>query len=127
MNSLLILNRRRFLSKHGLDDLQSAHASGNAMKVQAVGLLMAVQYLKVCLRKINDMSSFLFHSILVPLVSSHHRKYPRDNIRNFDWRIAFGNVVLEKPKSSKTTTLTCSSCYAEYLSWSLINNALSHK
>mmetsp|Transcript_16875 Transcript_16875/g.32066 ORF Transcript_16875/g.32066 Transcript_16875/m.32066 type:complete len:81 (-) Transcript_16875:122-364(-) len=47
VNSLLILNRRRFLAKHGLDDLQHAHASGNPMKVQAVGLLHAVQYLKV--------------------------------------------------------------------------------
>jgi hypothetical protein len=46
-NALLILNRRRFLVKYGLDDLQSAHASGNALKVQAVGLLHAVQYLKV--------------------------------------------------------------------------------
>jgi len=47
VNSLLILNRRRFLAKYELDDLQHAHASGNPMKVQAVGLLHAVQYLKV--------------------------------------------------------------------------------
>ena len=58
VNSLLILNRRRFLAKYGLDDLQHAHASGNAMKVQAVGLLHAVQYLKVCLRSQSYTSSW---------------------------------------------------------------------
>jgi Yos1-like len=55
---LLILNRRRFLSKYGLDDLnhmqqqnQQQYGGGgsnvNPLKVQAVGLLHAVGYLKV--------------------------------------------------------------------------------
>lgn len=48
----MILNRRRFLSKYGLDDLQQQQQSSmgngnNAMKTQIVGLLHAVQYLKV--------------------------------------------------------------------------------
>jgi len=46
-NSLMILNRRRFLSKFGLDDLNSAQASNNPLIAQSVGLLHAVQYLKV--------------------------------------------------------------------------------
>ena len=60
MNALLILNRRRFLSKFGLDP--SSHSSNGAMtavgndnnnnnamsmKAQLIGLLHAVQYLKV--------------------------------------------------------------------------------
>ena len=62
MNALLILNRRRFLSKFGLDPSSSVHSNtavaghhnhnnnnNNAMsmKAQLVGLLQAVQYLKV--------------------------------------------------------------------------------
>ena len=43
----MILNRRRFLSKFGLDDLNSAQASHNPLIAQSVGLLHAVQYLKV--------------------------------------------------------------------------------
>jgi hypothetical protein len=51
-NSVMILNRRRFLSKFGLDDLNSMHQGGmvespSAIKAQVVGLLHAVQYLKV--------------------------------------------------------------------------------
>jgi len=51
MNSVLILNRRRFLAKHGLDDLASmggsvADQSSNPLRGQIVGLLHAVQYLK---------------------------------------------------------------------------------
>lgn len=45
-NSVMILNRRRFLSKYGLDDLNSMQGD-SPMKVQVVGLLHAVQYLKV--------------------------------------------------------------------------------
>jgi hypothetical protein len=41
----MILNRQRFLSKYGLDDLNSA--SENPLLAQAVGLLHAVGYLKV--------------------------------------------------------------------------------
>ena len=55
MNALLILNRRRFLSKFGLDPSSSGGPSGvvtqppphMSMKAQLVGLLHAVQYLKV--------------------------------------------------------------------------------
>jgi hypothetical protein len=57
----MILNRRRFLSKYGLDDLNHLHqmqnnspgfgggngGGVNPLKVQAVGLLHAVGYLKV--------------------------------------------------------------------------------
>jgi immediate early response 3-interacting protein 1 len=52
MNALLILNRRRFLSKFGLDPSSAATAVGHnnnamSMKTQLMGLLHAVQYLKV--------------------------------------------------------------------------------
>ena len=49
----MILNRRRFLSKYGLDDLnhmqqhQQQGAHNAPLKAQLVGLLHAVQYLKV--------------------------------------------------------------------------------
>jgi immediate early response 3-interacting protein 1 len=47
-NALLILNRRRFLAKHGLDDLVNAqHQHHSPLKAQLVGMLHAVQYLKV--------------------------------------------------------------------------------
>jgi len=55
VNSILILNRRRFLSKYGLDDLHhmqgggvvSGAGDGVPLRAQIVGLLHAVQYLKV--------------------------------------------------------------------------------
>jgi immediate early response 3-interacting protein 1 len=54
MNALLILNRRRFLSKFGLDPTSTTHSPHNtsggsvmSLKSQLVGLLHAVQYLKV--------------------------------------------------------------------------------
>lgn len=51
VNSILILNRRRFLSKYGLDDLNHIQGSGAGdnvpLRAQIVGLLHAVQYLKV--------------------------------------------------------------------------------
>mmetsp|Transcript_16681 Transcript_16681/g.24981 ORF Transcript_16681/g.24981 Transcript_16681/m.24981 type:complete len:84 (+) Transcript_16681:129-380(+) len=48
-NALLILNRPRFLAKYGLDDVQNmgSSPSQNPLKYQLVGLLTAVQYLKV--------------------------------------------------------------------------------
>ena len=46
-NALLILNRRRFLSKYGLDDINSPAALNNPLIQQATGLLHAVQYLRV--------------------------------------------------------------------------------
>ena len=48
-NSIMILNRRRFLAKYGLDDVTNmgCDPSEKPLKVQAIGLLQAVQYLKV--------------------------------------------------------------------------------
>jgi hypothetical protein len=48
----MILNRKRFLAKHGLDDLTNMAAANyeggaNPLQAQLVGLLHAVQYLKV--------------------------------------------------------------------------------
>ena len=45
----MILNRRRFLAKYGLDDITSMGHGGTEPPLQAqiVGLLHAVQYLKV--------------------------------------------------------------------------------
>lgn len=45
VNSIMILNKQRFLAQHGLDDL--VVASNDPLKAQIVGLLHAVQYLKV--------------------------------------------------------------------------------
>ena len=45
INSVLILNRPRFLAKHGLDDITAANH--DPVKSQIIGLLHAVQYLKV--------------------------------------------------------------------------------
>lgn len=54
-NALLILNRNRFLAKYGLDDVQNmgCSPSENPLKYQAVGLLSAVQYLKVPVIALN--------------------------------------------------------------------------
>mmetsp|Transcript_32291 Transcript_32291/g.47079 ORF Transcript_32291/g.47079 Transcript_32291/m.47079 type:complete len:83 (-) Transcript_32291:382-630(-) len=48
-NSVMILHRKRFLSKYGLDDLNNmgCDPSEKPLKAQAIGLLHAVQYLKV--------------------------------------------------------------------------------
>mmetsp|Transcript_7727 Transcript_7727/g.13957 ORF Transcript_7727/g.13957 Transcript_7727/m.13957 type:complete len:84 (-) Transcript_7727:753-1004(-) len=48
-NSILILHRRRFLAKYGLDDVNNmgCDPSERPLQVQAIGLLQAVQYLKV--------------------------------------------------------------------------------
>mmetsp|Transcript_18140 Transcript_18140/g.24959 ORF Transcript_18140/g.24959 Transcript_18140/m.24959 type:complete len:83 (+) Transcript_18140:195-443(+) len=48
-NSLMILHRRRFLATYGLDDINNmgCEPSEKPLKAQAVGLLQAVQYLKV--------------------------------------------------------------------------------
>lgn len=45
----MILNRRRFLAKYGLDDLSNAGGAnpGSPLQAQIAGLLHAVQYLKV--------------------------------------------------------------------------------
>ena len=45
VNSIMVLNKQRFLSQYGLDDI--VVASNDPLKSQVVGLLHAVQYLKV--------------------------------------------------------------------------------
>eukprot|EP00970_Alexandrium_tamarense_P002897 scaffold418_cov181-Alexandrium_tamarense.AAC.5 len=48
-NSILILHRKRFLSKYGLDDVNNmgCNPSERPFQVQAIGLLQAVHYLKL--------------------------------------------------------------------------------
>ena len=46
-NAAMILNRRRFLAKYGLDDIANAGIDASPLKIQAIGFLQAVQYLKV--------------------------------------------------------------------------------
>ncbi|KAL7533224.1 hypothetical protein ACHAWF_004401 [Thalassiosira exigua] len=48
-NSILILHRKRFLARHGLDDVNNmgCDPSERPFQVQAIGLLQAVQYLKL--------------------------------------------------------------------------------
>merc|ERR1712157_643070 len=68
VNSILILNRKRFLAKHDLDDLASmggsvADQSSNPMKAQIAGLLHAVQYLKPVIVVANSVT-IVFELIL---------------------------------------------------------------
>lgn len=48
-NSIMILHRKRFLSKYGLDDVNNmgCNPSDRPFQVQAIGLLQAVHYLKI--------------------------------------------------------------------------------
>ncbi|KAL9179857.1 hypothetical protein ACHAXT_007827 [Thalassiosira profunda] len=48
-NSILILHRKRFLARHGLDDVNNMGVvpADRPFQVQAIGLLQAVQYLKL--------------------------------------------------------------------------------
>ncbi len=57
INSVLILNRPRFLAKYGFD-IVSLHASptDNPMKSQIIGFLHAVQYLKVPMIALNSVA-----------------------------------------------------------------------
>ena len=59
-NSAMILNRKRFLAKYGLDDLTTmgGHAA-SPMQTQMVGLLHAVQYLKVPVIACNIITIFI--------------------------------------------------------------------
>ena len=54
-NALMILNRPRFLAKYGLDDVNNMGCapSEKPLKYQAIGLLAAVQYLKVPVIALN--------------------------------------------------------------------------
>ena len=71
INSVLILNRKRFLAKHGLDDITSMGGGGgqvvgqpsNPLKAQIVGLLHAVQYLKPVVIIANGIT-ILFELVL---------------------------------------------------------------
>mmetsp|Transcript_8614 Transcript_8614/g.25517 ORF Transcript_8614/g.25517 Transcript_8614/m.25517 type:complete len:82 (-) Transcript_8614:332-577(-) len=45
-NSVMILNRERFLVKYGLDDITNSDQSSNPLKTQMIGLLHAMQYLR---------------------------------------------------------------------------------
>ena len=69
INSLLILNRRRFLAKHGLDPNSPApvNAYGVAeispIKTQARGLLAAIEYLRVPVIALNTLT-VLFELVL---------------------------------------------------------------
>jgi hypothetical protein len=47
LNAVMVLNRKRFLAKYGLDDLNHIQEERNPLRSQAVGLLHAVGYLKV--------------------------------------------------------------------------------
>mmetsp|Transcript_13192 Transcript_13192/g.18912 ORF Transcript_13192/g.18912 Transcript_13192/m.18912 type:complete len:82 (+) Transcript_13192:42-287(+) len=62
-NSVLILNRRRFLAKYGLDDLNSVLPSDHRLKLQAIGFLHAIQYLKVPIIALNSVA-ILFELLL---------------------------------------------------------------
>lgn len=64
-NAILILNRRRFLAKYGLDDVNSMQCdpSQRPLQVQAIGLLQAVQYLKVPVIAANAIT-IIFEMIL---------------------------------------------------------------
>jgi hypothetical protein len=57
-NAILILNRRRFLARYGLDNLNSAQAAQHPVLAQAGGLLHAVQYLKVPVIVCNIITIF---------------------------------------------------------------------
>jgi len=48
-NAIMILHRKRFLSKYGLDDVNNmgCNPSERPFQVQAIGLLQAVHYLKI--------------------------------------------------------------------------------
>ncbi|MGK3755190.1 MAG: hypothetical protein ACI8RD_007499 [Bacillariaceae sp.] len=65
----MILNRKRFLAKHGLDDITSmgggqvVDQTSNPLKAQIVGLLHAVQYLKPVVIIANGIT-ILFELVL---------------------------------------------------------------
>jgi uncharacterized protein with PQ loop repeat len=71
MNALLILNRRRFLSKYGYNhgaatatpdsfqQYQNNPTALTSMKTQLIGLLQAVQYLKVPIIVCNTITIIL--------------------------------------------------------------------
>mmetsp|Transcript_7720 Transcript_7720/g.9504 ORF Transcript_7720/g.9504 Transcript_7720/m.9504 type:complete len:84 (+) Transcript_7720:188-439(+) len=64
-NAGLILNRNRFLAKYGLDDVQNmgCDPSERPLQAQAIGLLQAVQYLKVPIIAANGLT-IIFEMLL---------------------------------------------------------------
>lgn len=64
-NAIMILNRHRFLAKHGLDNVNNmtVDPSTRPLQTQAIGLLQAVQYLKVPVIVANIIT-ILFEMIL---------------------------------------------------------------
>eukprot|EP00536_Pseudo-nitzschia_multiseries_P003022 jgi/Psemu1/301723/fgenesh1_kg.43_\ len=59
----MILNRRRFLAKYGLDDITSSDERANPLKTQMIGLLHAIQYLKPVVI-IANLITIIFELIL---------------------------------------------------------------
>ncbi len=61
----MILNRRRFLAKYGFDDVNNMGCDPGTkpLKVQVIGLLQAVQYLKVPVIALNILT-VLFEFLL---------------------------------------------------------------
>mmetsp|Transcript_21155 Transcript_21155/g.31015 ORF Transcript_21155/g.31015 Transcript_21155/m.31015 type:complete len:84 (+) Transcript_21155:156-407(+) len=57
-NAVLILHRKRFLSKFGMDDLANmgCDPSENPLKAQIINLMNAMQYLKVPLIGLNSVT-----------------------------------------------------------------------
>ncbi len=57
-NAAMILNRRRVLAKYGFDDVNNmgCDPAEKPLKVQAIGLLQAVQYLKLPLIAANILT-----------------------------------------------------------------------
>ena len=60
-NAIMIINRRRVLARYGLDDVHNmgCSPSDKPLKVQMIGLLQAVQYLKVPVIALNILTAFL--------------------------------------------------------------------
>mmetsp|Transcript_19705 Transcript_19705/g.23649 ORF Transcript_19705/g.23649 Transcript_19705/m.23649 type:complete len:84 (-) Transcript_19705:967-1218(-) len=64
-NAIMILHRRRFLAKYGLDhvDNMGCDPGDKPLQVQAIGLLQAVSYLKVPVIAANAIT-IVFEMIL---------------------------------------------------------------
>ena len=65
VNGLMILHRRRFLAKYGFDDVgnMGCDPSEKPLRVQAIGLLQAITYLKVPVIACNTIT-IVFEMIL---------------------------------------------------------------
>ncbi len=65
INAILVLHRKRFLGRYGLDDVNNmgCDPSKRPLQTQAIGLLQAVQYLKVPVIAAN-MVTIVFELLL---------------------------------------------------------------